>query len=272
MRGVSPWICADLAPNGRSVCDNFRDWFAASHVIDGQGQPLPVHHGSGATIHAFNPAFTGMGNDQFGSGFYFTTDLDQAKGYETAKLPSIAGCEKLGGDSTPNTVSVFLRIQRPICLGICDESLSAVSVSARQAQAIIARAPHVLDPDSSPLVNWVDNGGQPFTAQQLKKVASGYSNLIAIENDFFTGCATQFRLAVHAATGFDGVQKSFSDGSQHFVAWFPEQIKSTQNCGLFLKGSASLCDAEAAVELRNAALAKEVVATDRSPAKRLIAS
>ena len=52
----------------------FKDWFGdwtsdrANHsqVVDDQGRPLIVYHGTGTSIEEFVPEFTGQGNDQYG--------------------------------------------------------------------------------------------------------------------------------------------------------------------------------------------------------------
>ncbi len=254
-----PWLDDSMAANGRPIQKNFFCWFGKSRVVHANGTPLVVFHGTGTKIEAFDPSLTGLGNDQLGSGFYFTTEIKQAKGYETAKLPFNANNKKPGGDSYPNTISAFLSIAKPIRLDVDQENLRHVCVTAKQAEEILKLAPGILHPDVSPLINWFDNGGKPFTFRQVKKVASSYTDLMSIENDFFAGQATAFRHAARAATGFDGVEKSFADGSKHFVAWFPEQVKSTANSGLFLPSSPSLTDEAAALALQSASKAKFAV-------------
>lgn len=256
-----PWIDDAIAANGRPISLNFSEWFGDSKVT-AEGHPLVVYHGTGAKIEAFDPAITGLGNDQLGSGFYFTTDKDQACGYETALLP-FSRADKIGGDKSPNTLEVFLSIKKPILLCAEKNNLRETHITASQAAKIIKFAPDILHPDNSPLANWIDNNGQPFVERDIKNVASSYSNLMSIEHDFFQHHATDFRKAVHLATGFDGVEKSFPDGSKHFVAWFPEQVKSVNNQGLFLKSSPSLTDADSEDALRKSTKAKSVAASGR---------
>lgn len=210
----------------------FERWFGDSKVVDADGKPLVVYHGTGTEIAAFDPSLTGQGNDQYGSGFYFTTSMEQAKHYETATLPG-SDQPKLGGSAKPNTVAAYLAIANPIRMSPDQETFRDVEVTPDQSASIIAKAPDILDADRSPLVDWVDNNGRPFTQRHIREVAQSYDNLLTLENDFFRGAATAFREAVHEVTGFDGVEKTFSDGSKHYVAWFPEQIKSVNNRGTF---------------------------------------
>ena len=52
------------------------------------------------------------------------------------------------------------------------------------------------------------------------------NHLHALENDIFPNDPTAYRHALHKVTGHDGVIKDFGNGRKHYVAWFPEQIKS----------------------------------------------
>jgi len=212
--------------------ENFKNWFGESKVVDTEGKPLVMYHGTGTTIEAFDPSFTGKGNDQLGSGFYFTTDSDQAKGYETHTLP-FSNVGKLGGNDNPNTVSAYVSIKKPILLSADQDNLRDVVITQRQAAEIIKRAPNIYDADESPLVNWIDNNGKNFTPNQVDKIAKEYDNPLTLENDFFRDSPTEFRQALHDATGYDGVIKEFPDGSKHVVSWFPTQIKSVFNTGTF---------------------------------------
>ena len=74
-------------------------------------------------------------------------------------------------------------------------------------------APNIFDENESPLTNWIDSGGKPYTKTQVISVAKNYDNLLHIQNDFFRNEGTAFRKAVNKATGFDGVEKTFADGT-----------------------------------------------------------
>ena len=45
--------------------------FANSKVVTENDEMLTVYHGSSTDFGAFDPSFTGKGNDSYGSGFYF---------------------------------------------------------------------------------------------------------------------------------------------------------------------------------------------------------
>ena len=91
----------------------FKKWFGDSKVVDEQGKPLVVYHGSPADIEAFDPAKSPVGN----KGMYFTTDTLLAETYarrEGAMYPvylSIKNPLILDGYSLPEK-GIKVRIAR----------------------------------------------------------------------------------------------------------------------------------------------------------------
>lgn len=89
-----------MAPAQAAVTDTpeFRRWFGDSKVVDAEGKPLVVYHGTGADIESFKP---GLSN-----ALYFTPDADLASQY-TKRL----GRNELkdGG----NVMPVYLRLTNP---------------------------------------------------------------------------------------------------------------------------------------------------------------
>lgn len=68
-----PWLDERLAANERPVQDNFMDWFIESAVVDGQGQPLMVFHGTRNSFDAFDCT-----SSIFDDGALFFTDSSNA--------------------------------------------------------------------------------------------------------------------------------------------------------------------------------------------------
>ena len=216
----------------------FKDWFGDSKVVDENGEPLVVYHGTGniENMEEFLPALTGQGNDQLGSGFYFTTNPSEASGYTTAVTANAKpGAPKLGGDSSPGIVPAYLSIQNPIEVQNGNLTNVDFDINAEQAEAIIRRSPSLMNLEDSPIGNWHDIWSEGIQEWMVADVASNYTgkSLISLENDFFRGEAQEFRAALRDVLGFDGVTMSFDDGQKHHVAWFPEQIKSQFNRGTF---------------------------------------
>lgn len=191
------------------------------------------YHGTGnlENMEAFNPDLTGQGNDQLGSGFYFTNDPTEASGYSTAITANVAdGATKLGGDTSPGVSPVYLKLENPIVIedgASLVESLD-VDISQDQAFEILKRSPDIYDMENTPLWNWGDLGDGPVDDMMIEDVASNYTgaSLFSITNDFFSGEDTAFRQAIHDVLGFDGVIQKFDNGKVHKVAWFPEQVRS----------------------------------------------
>ena len=141
----------------------FKDWFGDwtsdradhSQVVDGQGRPLIVYHGTGTSIEEFLPEFTGQGNDQYGSGFYFTTDRETAEGYTTRTLNDQG---KPGGMDNPNVIPAYLNIRNPLVVEARDTpNLYQIEVPASQAVKIIEKMPDIMDLENSILGDFFDD-------------------------------------------------------------------------------------------------------------------
>ena len=77
------------------------DWFRGSKVIDANGKPLTVYHGTTANFDKFSSEFfgTGDGNQDLGPGFYFADEPNVTEAY----------AEGTGGNVRP----VYLSIKNP---------------------------------------------------------------------------------------------------------------------------------------------------------------
>lgn len=181
-------------------------------------QIIKAYHGSGTEISEFDYQWTGQGNDQNGSGFYFTSDYDEAFGYTGRTL---AGLSKLGGSDRPTVHVVELTFNNPL------QHDTEKAMTQAQVEAIIRRAPDLNDA----LMNWgdVDYYG---LEKVLKSAIPAYAkpgkfllqSLNELANDFFGSEIKAFNEAVRDALGYDSVIEKFEGGKVHYVAWFPEQI------------------------------------------------
>ena len=220
----------------------FKDWFGDwtsdradhSQVVDGQGRPLVVYHGTGTSIEEFLPEFTGQGNDQYGSGFYFTTDRETAEGYTTRTLNDQS---KPGGMDNPNVIPAYLNIRNPLVVEARDTpNLYQIEVPASQAAKIIGKMPDIMDPENSILGDFFDDYWESGPKRSMiNRLAREYDwTLGTLATDIFRDHPTEYRQAVRDVLGYDGVQVNFPSGEKHFIAWFPNQIKhATENSGAF---------------------------------------
>ena len=213
----------------------FSKWFGDSKVADDAGAPLVVYHGTGniENIDSFDPKLTGQGNDQLGSGFYFTTAPEAASSYADAVTSPTTN---LGGDTSAGVLPVYLAIKNPIELKGADSTIDNVELTIADAIQILGHSKQAKDIESTPIVDFIDIGEAKTVEQwMIDEVAESYEgfSLISLENDFFAGESENFRSGVREALGYDGVVKRFDNGEEHYVAWFPEQIKSVFNKGTF---------------------------------------
>jgi len=201
----------------------FKRWFGDSKVVDENGEPLVVYHGTKGQFQEFSFEHTGKGVDQFGSGFYFTKDADAASMYAS----DAKGSYRDSVGSSGNVIPAFVAIRNPV-------GRNTLPMSKAQILEIIKRAPNLDDG----LWNWGDLSEAGGRARALKEAVFAYSEYNddflsqwhAIANDFFgDDYIKELNFATNKATGYDGV---IADGE--IVAWFPTQIKSAiANKGTF---------------------------------------
>jgi len=200
--------------------------------LRGSQVPERVYHGTGnlENMESFDPEQTGKGNDQLGSGFYFTNKPETANSYTGSVSPSAPkGATKLGGDTSPGVIAAHLAIKKPLRVGPEGSHLgdTDVDLTHMQVKRIMNMAPNIKHRDKSPLADHVDTsrGVSPAMIHDIAKYYTG-SSLRVLENDMFKNDPTAYREALHKVLGYDGVIKDFGNGEKHYVAWFPHQIKS----------------------------------------------
>lgn len=206
--------------------DGFISWFGNSVVTNKEGQPLLVFHGTGSvnSIDEFKSEFTGKGNDQLGSGFYFSDFNDTALLY--MKLSGEE--EKLGGTDSPGVISAYLKIENPIYLEGPNLNNVDFDMTHNEVLQIIKYSKILRHRDDSPIGAWHDIWTHSFQEWMISDVARHYVGpALNIENDFFSyeHGSNDFRTAIHNVLGYDGVIQKINNNETHYVAWFPFQIK-----------------------------------------------
>ena len=101
---ATPWDDHAKAPNGQLVCDNFRNWFGASEVVDEEGDPLVVFHGTASKepLTHFDRERQGQTAGVKG-GFFFTSVEDIAR-------------DVYAWRGNGQVLEVYLKIERPLTL------------------------------------------------------------------------------------------------------------------------------------------------------------
>ena len=180
----------------------------------------------------FDPSFTGKGNDQFGSGFYFSTRPSQASSFATNLNTNKAGEVQPAG-----IIKANLALKNPLVVdgtkvsNINELPIDLSSDDVRELLEYSTALKRSLDdeqmnPMGDHFSEFWDDGP---TDEMMEKLVDTYtnSNLSAIEGDLFDGNATAFREGLAKVTGYDGIVIDFGDGFKNAVAWKPEQVRST---------------------------------------------
>lgn len=99
--------------------DAFAKWFGDSKVVDADGKPLVVYHGTNQNIGAFDPARIGSRDAGFfGTGFYFTPDKDIASEYADTAVEDT-------GEGEATTMPLYVALQNPFVWDMSDEGADA---------------------------------------------------------------------------------------------------------------------------------------------------
>lgn len=92
-------------PVDQTKTDAFKEWFKDSKVVDENGKPLVVYHGTSSDINEFKKETIGKNtNLAFGEGFYFTSIPENANYYAT----------EINGYKGGNVMPVYLSIKSPL--------------------------------------------------------------------------------------------------------------------------------------------------------------
>lgn len=221
-----------------------QEFFAHSKVCQ-NGELIPMYHGTTHVFDSFDPKFTGKGNDQYGSGFYFTSSYDNALGYTSPK----------DGSAAPDgpILETYLNITNPLYVDATkNESISDIMFSVKQTMKIMKYHPDLYRlPDDEETMNPMGDYSESFynypfkdktffsSQNEYKKQfypfiedlvhtyfpnGANYRQL----DIFFGENGTCLREALMKECNLDGVIIRFKN-CINAVAWFPEQIKDVRN-------------------------------------------
>lgn len=190
----------------------FKKWFARSKVVDKNGNPLVVYHGSSADFTVFDHRFAYRNGAAEGRGFYFTSDKSKAEGYKT---------------DNGKLFEVYLRLQKPL-------DPDKLTITKEEVEKIIRS----IDTDGMYVSYYAeDDRGYPGKIWHNKAVKSAVNaiydssdNNADIVAEIYSVFGQGDALAkITEATGYDGFVKD-----DVFVVFNPTQIKSaTDNIGTF---------------------------------------
>lgn len=174
---------------------NFWRWFGDSKVVDEQGRPLVVYHGTAADFEAFDPKRLGARDAGFfGRGFYFAPDEDTAQGY----ADSAAEDDGLPIENSA-VIPGYVALQNPFVWDMADDG----AASTRAALASFGIKRESVRGDSSAL-------GTDKERTAFNKVVreEGYDGVVVVDEDGFREVVAFNPTQIKSATGnrgtFDG--------------------------------------------------------------------
>ena len=103
---------ARLSADGEQQTDTaeFKRWFGDSKVVDAQGKPLVVYHGTRQEFEAFSADRGGLHHEPGRAGFMFTDSRSEAEHYTTK---TDADYNERQGE-TPRVIEAYLSFQNPL--------------------------------------------------------------------------------------------------------------------------------------------------------------
>jgi bifunctional DNA-binding transcriptional regulator/antitoxin component of YhaV-PrlF toxin-antitoxin module len=205
----------------------FKNWFGKSKVVDENGEPLVVYHGTpGGEFNVFDYDRIGNLGRMEGQGFYFATDKGMAQSY-------------MGKDG--RLMEVYLDIEKP--MSVKQKGFDADTLETLLME--IAEEQHKYDPEVPIDEGFLADYGGLYDAVDL--ISKNETALDQLGDLMGAGVNAEFiNIALKKVTGFDGVKAKITDKANDFasdiyVAFSPEQIKSaTGNRGTFDAGERNI--------------------------------
>jgi hypothetical protein len=122
----SPAPTNDGAPERVDQTDTpeFKAWFKGSKVVDAEGKPLVVYHGTGGNVSTFDPTMSGKSSKTGApaGSFFFTNDPEVASSYTVAWQDDFSQTLKDGA----NVMPVMLSLQKPLKVSAKGENWRSV--------------------------------------------------------------------------------------------------------------------------------------------------
>jgi hypothetical protein len=192
------------APAAPTSSEAFKKWFGGSKIVDDNGKPLQVYHGTSEDFEEFSATAKPASGAYHGKGFYFG-DAAMAQAY--------------AGEKAPQIMPVYLRMENPFTGALTEKDVATLRNALPDFSSIYDKASAELD-GRTPSVErlGVISGDRNEYIQKVLKTA-GYDGRIV--------------------RPYEGA--SLTDPETEFVVFEPNQIKSaTGNRGTFSNESGSI--------------------------------
>ena len=159
-------------PAGKTDSAAFKKWFGDSVVVDADGKPLVVHHGTAADFGQFSKSADAKHIDL--PGFFFTPDAAIANGFaeSASRRPFRDSAGYIAGFDGATVVPVYLSIQNPAEINLPDRETGRMS-RASDVRAMLEKA-QADGHDGAVIRGWSDGSGDvqwvAFNPEQIKSV------------------------------------------------------------------------------------------------------
>ena len=208
----------------------------SSKVVDGNGEPLVVWHGSPSDFNEFSLRYLGTNGTAEGYGFYFTDRRAVAESYARG-----TEAQRHHG-ANGRLFEAFLNIAKPL-------SNERVTMTREEFRRFLRELNRQTDADGNPLEllsNYGDAAyeGENAVMREAERLEyDGNDNDVDIVHSIINAVGdkeTVFRV-LRSTTGFDGIvadNPKWGGDQTVYVAFSPTQIKSaTENVGTFDAGN-----------------------------------
>lgn len=145
--------------------DNFKRWFGNSKVVNSDGSPMIVYHGTNIEFNKFN--YTKARNGWLSTGFYFTDDRIYAKDYGN------------------KIISVFLSLRNPFVIeGDIQVGDGSIKWAKTVKEQINEKYPLTKEMDWKDVSNFLKTKGHDGIINSLNLICVFYpSSIKSVEND-----------------------------------------------------------------------------------------
>lgn len=172
--------------------ESFKRWFGDSQVVDADGKPLLVYHGTDATFANFDTQFIGKntGADNTGLGFFFLADEGHARDFAQ---------QTSGGE---RVLSAYISLKKPLFL-----TLDSIFSNESQASTLY----------------------EIFTGERLepKEALAAINEEIGLGEyqDIPEVVSSEWAKDILVRDGFDGAISRFGEGVLEYIVFEPSQIR-----------------------------------------------
>jgi len=198
--------------------ENFKRWFGDSKVVDAEGKPLVVYHGTRSAFDAFDLNKSGENGQALGKGFYFTNSKGLAEGYG-----------EVGEFYLSAQNPTFSPTKKTITLGQVKKILSELE---KHDEYLLSNYGDI-ESDGRPAVLGRALEDIYEASKDDADVIAAFINLGGVDRDIVMRSVIDITGKDGFVTGADIAAMGVETNDKVYVVLLPTQIKSTLNTGAF---------------------------------------